>query len=314
MSDGKSLRSRFHSCPVSVDGEGTSRDRDPFLSFENGDVDHIQLLSSQLSNLLKGADNTDVIFVVENRQFEAHRIILSARCEYFRALLFGGMREATNSEKIELHDTSAKTFEYLLKYIYTGMMSLRQMEERDILDMLVLANRYSLLALESAITGYLKDIITIENVPDIFDVSSVFGIIDLENSCLSYMDQHAADILPTEGFARLSKKSLEQIVSRRSFCAQEIEIFIAVKRWARENSDDTDIRNLLGHVRLPLIELKDLLHDVRDSGLYCADEILNAVQIKTESSANDLPSRGYLGAYGKLCLRIHTSPFPCSSP
>lgn len=291
MSDFKLLRGQQCSRSSPFLGQATSSSsRSLDLSFV--DVDHMQLLSSQLGNLLNGADNTDVTFIVEGENFEAHRIILAARCEYFRALLYGGMKEATNCDKITLHDTPINAFRYLLNYIYTGVMSLRDIEERDILDILILANRFSLLSLESAVTGYLKDIITELNVAEIYDVAAVIGIHDLETACNHYMDHHAAEVLNAEGFVKLSRKSVAEILSRQSFHASEAEIFNALTWWINENGGDME--EFGSCIRLPLFDMKYLLNEVRDSKIYSAERILDAVKLKLETSINNLPHRGFL--------------------
>eukprot|EP00794_Sanderia_malayensis_P019817 gene19817-21756_t len=263
-------------------------------TYENGEVDHLQMLSSQFGNLLRTQEQTDVTFLVEDERFEAHRIILSARCEYFRALLYGGLKETTNcDEEIPLHDTPAKSFRRLLEYIYTGMVSLKSMDEKDVIDLLVLANRYSLLTLESAITGYLREIINVLNVTDIYDVASLFDVSDLEMACLTFMDHNASEIVVAEGFARLSKTAALALTSRKSFCAPEILIFKGVRNWIKENGTE-GTAELLSSVRLPLIDIQELLHSVRESKLYSSDKILDAVQAKTECNINDMPSRGFL--------------------
>jgi hypothetical protein len=53
----------------------------------------------------------------------------------FRALLFGGMRESQQSE-IELKGTSLRAFKGLLKYIYTGHMSLANQKVFSIIEVL----------------------------------------------------------------------------------------------------------------------------------------------------------------------------------
>ena len=43
------------------------------------------------------------------------QVILASRSEYFRALLFGGMRE-TNQQEVELVDTPLPAFKHLLRW------------------------------------------------------------------------------------------------------------------------------------------------------------------------------------------------------
>jgi hypothetical protein len=69
------------------------------------DVDHIPHLSSHIGALFLNDEYSDVTLVVDAQRFRAHRVILAARSDYFRALLYGGMKESTLSE-IELKDTS----------------------------------------------------------------------------------------------------------------------------------------------------------------------------------------------------------------
>ena len=47
-------------------------------------IDHMHLLSEQLGALLPGEEYSDVTLVVEEKRFPAHRVILAARCHYFR--------------------------------------------------------------------------------------------------------------------------------------------------------------------------------------------------------------------------------------
>lgn len=48
------------------------------------EIDHLHLLSEQLGALVPGEEYSDVTFVVEEKHFPAHRVILAARCQYFR--------------------------------------------------------------------------------------------------------------------------------------------------------------------------------------------------------------------------------------
>ena len=56
-------------------------------------ISAIESLSSDFERLLKeGDDISDVTIVVADQKFKLHKIILAGRNEYFKALLFGGLR------------------------------------------------------------------------------------------------------------------------------------------------------------------------------------------------------------------------------
>jgi len=99
------------------------------------EVEHISSLSDNLNGLFLNSEYADVNLVVEGVTFPAHKIILAARSFYFRALLFGGMKESTQSE-IELKDAPTLAFKTLLKYVYSGRMSLAELKEDVVLDIL----------------------------------------------------------------------------------------------------------------------------------------------------------------------------------
>lgn len=98
------------------------------LNSSSGEINHIHVLSEDMGSVYLSEEYADVTIVVAGQKFRSHKLILAARSEYFRALLFGGMKESMQSE-IELSASSLPAFKGLLKYIYTGRMSLTN--ERD---------------------------------------------------------------------------------------------------------------------------------------------------------------------------------------
>lgn len=143
-----------------------------------------------MAQLCMSEDYSDVTFVVEEHKIPGHRVILAARSEYFRALLYGGLSESTQHViKLEI---PLEAFKCLLGYIYSGtllcrwvsknfsysplflpegFLSLSQMKEENILDTLGLANQYGFSELELAISEYLRQILSVENVCAILDAA-----------------------------------------------------------------------------------------------------------------------------------------------
>ncbi|KAG1654457.1 BTB/POZ domain-containing protein 9 [Nymphon striatum] len=262
------------------------------------ELDHTSQLSRDIGQLFLNKQYSDVILVVEDIEFSAHKVILAARSEYFRALLYGGMRESQQS-RIVLQVTNLKAFEYLLNYIYTGNLALARLKEDVILDILGHAHHYAIIDLQMAISVYLEAILNITNVCMIYDMANLYQLTSLVEVCSLFMDRHASEIIQHGSFLSLSASALKNMISRDSFCAPEVEIFSAVCEWSRHNiTADTDRKEelhfILQEIRLPLMSLQDLLNVVRPSCLMSPDTILDAIKSRTECRDVDLKYRGYL--------------------
>lgn len=259
-----------------------------------GEVEHATLLSHDIGNMFCNEEYSNITLIVEGRHFHAHKDILAARCHYFRALLFGGLRESDPECRIiELKDTNAQAFETLLKYIYTGRVNLLDLREDILLEVMGLAHQYGFAELESAISGYLRAILSIHNVCLIYDVATLYSLDSLKQTCYMYMDSNAEDVMESEGFLSLSESALREVISRDSFYASEVQIFKAVERWSEANPK-ADITEIVKAIRLPLMNYDELLKVVRPSNLLCPNAILDAIEEKHERKDADLNYRGVL--------------------
>uniref|UniRef100_A0A1B0AX67 BTB/POZ domain-containing protein 9 n=1 Tax=Glossina palpalis gambiensis TaxID=67801 RepID=A0A1B0AX67_9MUSC len=243
-------------------------------------VELTELFSAQMAQLCLNEDYSDVTFIVENQRLPAHRVMLAARSEYFRALLYGGLSESTQKD-IHLK-VPVEAFKALLRYIYSGHLFLSQMDEDNILDTLGLANQYGLTELELAISDYLVQYLALNNACAILDAARLYNLEKLTKVCLTFMDRNAADILQHETFKNLSKESLEEILRRDSFFAPEVQIFLAVWEWGKHNRN-VDIQSVVSYVRLPLMNLEHLLQVVRPSGILDPNKLLDAIEEQSTS-------------------------------
>ncbi|XP_076298371.1 BTB (POZ) domain containing 9 isoform X2 [Lasioglossum baleicum] len=258
----------------------------------SGDIEHISHLSDDIGALCLSDDYSDITLIVDGQRFNGHKIILAARSQYFRALLFGGLKESTQRE-IELQDANLTAFKGLFEYIYTGRMSLTDKREEVVLDILGLAHLYGFSELETSISDYLREILNIKNVCLIFDAALFYRIECLTRVCQGYMDKHACEVIQHESFLQLSAAALNELVSRDSFYAPEIDIFLAVESWVKANANTND-KSVLDKVRLSLISITDLLNIVRPTGLVAPNIILDAIATKIQIRDSDLTYRGRL--------------------
>lgn len=241
-------------------------------------------------------------FIVEGKKLYAHRVILAARSDYFRALLYGGGFVESEQNEINVQ-VPYKAFKALLQYVYSGVLSLNKMENTiDVLDILGLANQYGFLELEDAISTYLHKILSVENACSILDSARLFGLNSLIDVCHTFLDRNAVNILKNDSFNSISEESLCHLLKRDSFFAPEVAIYKAVAIWYKHNRS-ADIRKVLELVRLPLMELNHLLNVVRPSGILSSDIILDAIAV--QAAKDYLNYRGSLIAEENLATQNH---------
>lgn len=95
-----------------------------------GEVEHFEHLSGDLYDVLSSGENMDVTFIVQGVRISAHRVILAARCAYFKILLFGDMKEAHAGAEIPIEDATPDSFRVLLEYVYCGKVSLGDLTDQ----------------------------------------------------------------------------------------------------------------------------------------------------------------------------------------
>ncbi|XP_017853063.1 BTB/POZ domain-containing protein 9 isoform X2 [Drosophila busckii] len=253
------------------------------------EIDLGDRFSADIARLCMNERYADVEFVVEEQHLPAHRAILAARSEYFRALLYGGMSEATQRQI--MLEVPLDPFKVLLRYIYSGTLSLASLDEDAVIGVLGMANQYGFQDLEMAISKYLRQYLALNNVCMILDAARLYNLDDLTQVCLMFMDRNAADLLQHDSFKMLSRESLAEVLRRDCFFAPEVQIFLAVWKWSRYNPD-IDIKTVVDYVRLPLMNLEHLLQVVRPSGILEPDKILDAIDERSTSKM--LPYRAAL--------------------
>ena len=81
--------------------------------------------SSLSSDLWINKEFTDVVLDVGGEKIPAHKLILATKSPYFRALLYGEMREASQ-EEVTLLDIPLAPFKRVLEYAYTGKLEIEE--------------------------------------------------------------------------------------------------------------------------------------------------------------------------------------------
>ncbi|CAB4441197.1 unnamed protein product [Rhizophagus irregularis] len=160
-----------------------------------------------------------------NQKFEAHASILYARSTFFRKILDKGILHV-----IEVSGISSKTFEVLLKYIYSGYISLDN-EPSEIFDLLLAAIK---LDFEEVISYLESQLIKQhhkwlhENFELVHRTSQQHGI--LVDFCTDVIMNMLEKFL-SDDFCEIKEEVLVELLKSHKLKLDEFEIWNRVLKW-----------------------------------------------------------------------------------
>ncbi|XP_050435263.1 BTB/POZ domain-containing protein 9-like isoform X2 [Adelges cooleyi] len=252
-------------------------------------IDHTHFLSNDISNLYLNKKFSDVVLVVDDKRFHAHRAVLASRSDYFSALLYNGHTETYNKD-VTIKEGSPTSFKVLLEYIYFGRINLSILKSKVILELLILSNVWRFENLQFSLSEYLCNNIDVHNVSSLFSVALFYQLKELEDASINFIDLHTLDVLQSKDSLSLSAEALQLILNRDTAYANELDIFRAVCRWIKKNQDrlhPNDKTNILSAVRYQLMNNEEL-SEVRGSELVRSDRnILDVIKVSLTQALND---------------------------
>lgn len=131
-----------------------------FLGYTFTDRSHSNRVVKSIMDLCVGDSLfADVTINVDSKEFQLHRLVLSAQSSFFRSMFTSNLKESHN-RSIELKDVSATVFQLLVDYIYHGTIKLRVEELQDTYEM---SDMYQLTALFEECSRFLSRTVEVNN-------------------------------------------------------------------------------------------------------------------------------------------------------
>lgn len=175
-------------------------------------------LADDLSYLLEDDAFFDVTIEVGGESFRAHKNILSARSDVFRAMFAHKCRESTTNV-VHLEDTTADVWKEVLKFLYTARFS--PLGTTDVGDILKVADKYNLSSLKTVCTHHLAKQINVDNLEQMLLLSYMHKADFLKTACMNYMKHSAHKIVVKpeweelmQQFPDLTSEALVSVVKR----------------------------------------------------------------------------------------------------
>ena len=170
--------------------------------------------SNLITNLRQLLNNQslfpDITFVVEGKPIYAHKAILAVQCDQFQAMFTSGMKESRESEVV-IPSWSYSAFLTMLEFLYTGRVI--DFQPKIALDLLGLADAYTLVGLKRLCENMLIHNVDDENVSMLFSRSDQYRAEDLKKFCLNYVLKNYKEVCRTKGFKQLEKQLVEEVLN-----------------------------------------------------------------------------------------------------
>ncbi len=129
----------------------------------------------------------------------AHKIILAARSEAFRALLYGGMRESQEKE-IHFPDIKYEVLSLLVEFLYTDNAHITG---DIVVGLFMAADLYQLTRLRALCENFILQNISIENVCTIFQTADQLHAHKLRGFCFNWIINNFGEILTCDAYTQL---------------------------------------------------------------------------------------------------------------
>lgn len=163
-------------------------------------------LTADLGFSLDDPTFSDITLLVQDKEIRAHRVILSSRSRFFRAMFASGMIESAKRE-VNIREGQFDAFYGLILYLYTDCFYRGAPNSKTAqlaLDILPLAELYDLPRLVQLCEMTLIDsnIISVDNVLELYEVCCRLNAKNLKNRCSWFIAKHFENLKKSESWSR----------------------------------------------------------------------------------------------------------------
>ncbi|KAL3858858.1 hypothetical protein ACJMK2_009107 [Sinanodonta woodiana] len=244
----------------------------------------------------------DVTFFIGKHRQEvtAHKYVLISRSSVFYAMLCGLLQE---TGPINIPDIDPDVFKQLLRFLYFEAF---EPDGDSILALLYAAKKYAVESLVNKCVSWLKEGISVDNVCSILHQAQAFDQQDLRSKCLEFIMNNGSSVLKHPSFRNLSSECVEMVISQDELCAEEDEVYEAMKDWAETECTRINIQSSAENMRKVLGERKNLIRFSIMDGKYFANKVASDNILTADEKVTIL--RHFLSSEGAEYLQAARKP------
>ncbi|KAL0211722.1 hypothetical protein RCL1_005348 [Eukaryota sp. TZLM3-RCL] len=231
---------------------------------------------------------SDVNIQVADRTFSLHRIILANASEFFKALFSNEWKES-GMDCIPVHFDDVDSFQLLLKFIYAGII---EFSPSNVLNLLVCASQFQVNSLISKCSDYMERSVSHECAMSYIQAASVYGLIQVENRCISILAEAFGPIAEQDvaAFNSLTLKQLKCLTDREVvYATNEYQIARVLASYCAHNRLQSDVvTDLFSCIRWQQLTEEEFSNFIYSLPNYVSPEFAMKVAHQRQSSFDNL--------------------------
>lgn len=241
----------------------------------DSNVAHIEF-SSHRKEILSGLDHLraqhlllDVTLVAEGSEELAHKAVLAACSEYFRAMFTTCLGDCHGeSKKIHLNGVTANGLRLLVNFAYTSHLSLSM---ENVEDVLVAADYLQMYRVSRVCARFLRSQLRLSNALLTLNVAERYSLVELKQYIYRFLCNNLTAFVKAGDFTNLSIEQLFRMLDG-TFPVDCTEYFIIcmVIKWIEHDKVNRIVytKQLFEAVNYDTVPKDDLVELARTSGLF----------------------------------------------
>ena len=248
---------------------------------------------------LKGVSH-DINLVVGDKTIPAHKSMLVAGSEYFRAMFSGDFAEA-NRKEIIMAALSQEGLQAVIDALYTGRLNLTN---TNVLEILKTADQLEIQDIIDCCEDFLVHAMDTANCFQLLQLSETYTLPRLNQEIEQFVLRNFPKVCQHPIFPSISQEALITFISNDELDFPEIDIFRGTMNWFTDMTDDSkSIAEVMKHIRFKFIASKDIVNEVLSRPIItenakCRESVEDALQTVI-SYEEDVYSRPILETDGE---------------
>lgn len=208
-------------------------------------------LIEKLDELRKSNLLCDITLRADGQDFAAHRSVLSAGSQYFRALFTTQLNVQENEDHlVELKEITSHALTEVLQYVFTGKAKLNSSNAKEV----VVASDYLMIeGLKSRASLFLEESLSVGNCLALESFASQYNCESLKHAATSFSRKNFVAVAKSSDFLSLNEEKLFELLSDDKLnIPREEEVYNAAVRWIKYDlaSRESSLPDLLKCLRL----------------------------------------------------------------